>query len=117
MAYILCMYGTCCLSVCTFRLFIVGGRIELRRSDHRSASKQLVLCNIRTDYARFVRVTRLRSQTEYCNNLRFNSHIHTDVGLIISRNVADFRIFKYIDLIAVRLTEKCWCYCYCNTTG
>jgi len=90
----------------TFRLFLVGGRIELRRSDHRSASKQL-LCNIRTDYAWCVRVTRLRSQTEYCNNLPFNSHIHTDVGLIISRNVADFQISKYIDLIAVRLTEKC----------
>jgi len=110
------MYGTCCLFR-TFRLFLVGGRIELRRSDHRSASKQLVLCNIRTAYAWFVRVTRLRSRTECCNNLPFNSHIRTDVGLIISRNVADFQVFKYIDLIAVRVTEKCWCYCYCNTTG
>jgi hypothetical protein len=101
----------------TFRLFLVGGWIELRRSDHRSASKQLVLCNIPTDYARLVRVTRLRSQTEYCKNLPCNSHIRTDVGLTISRNVADLQTFKYKGLVAVRLTEKCWCCCFCNTTG
>jgi len=109
------MYGTCYLFH-TFRLFLVGGRIELRRSDHTSASKQL-LCNIRTDYAWLVRVTRLRFQTEYCNNLPFTSHIHTDVGLIMSRNVADFQIFRYMGLVAVCLAEKCWCYCFCNTMG
>ena len=101
----------------TFRLFLVGGRIELRRSDRRSASKQLVLCNIRTDYAWLVRVTRLRSQTEYGKKLPFNSHMHNDVGLIKRRNVADFQIFKHIGLVAVRLTEKWWCYCFCNSTG